>query len=134
MPRQADRRSTGQTGRLARRPAAGRPRSASRQPPYLLFPVRMGEAAQLADQHDRGAPPPAPLPSNLLPRVLQIREAHRLLVAGGFDEGDAAALIGYVVGLAECDSRLSLGQINRLLFLRDLHSNKDWGKVERLHN
>jgi hypothetical protein len=66
--------------------------------------------------------------------VLQIREAHRVLVAGGFDEGDAAALIGYVVGLAESDSRWSLGQINRLLFLRDLYSNEDWGKVERLQN
>jgi hypothetical protein len=65
--------------------------------------------------------------------VPEIREAHRRLVAGGFDEGDAAALIGYVVGVAECDSRSSPGQIGRLLFLRD-HSNKDWGKVERLQN
>jgi hypothetical protein len=134
MPRQADRLGTGQTGPLARRPAAGHPRSASRRPSYLLFPGWMGEAAQLADRHDRGAPSAAPLPPDLLPRVLQIREAHRLLVAGGFDEGDAAALIGYVVGLAECDSRWSLGQINRLLFLRDLYSNKDWDKVERLQN
>jgi hypothetical protein len=94
----------------------------------------MGEAAQLVDQHDRGASPAAPLPPDLLPRALQIQEAHRLLVAGGFDDADAAALIGYVVGLPECDSRWSLGQINRLLFLRDLYSNKEWGKVERQQN
>jgi hypothetical protein len=94
----------------------------------------MGEAAQLVDQHDRGAPRAAPLPPDLLPRVVQTREAHRLLVAGGFDDADAAMLIGYVVGLPECDSRWSLGQINRLLFLRDLYSNKEWGKVERLQN
>ena len=134
MPRQADRRSTGQTGPLARRPAAGRPRPVYRRPPYVLFPVPMGEAPQLADQHDRGAQPAAPLPPDLLPRVLQIQEAHRLLVAGGFDASDAAALIGYVVGLQECDYRWSLGQINRLLFLRDLYSNKEWGKAERQQN
>jgi len=43
-------------------------------------------------------------------------------------------LIGYVVGLPECDSRWSLEQINRLLFLRDLYSNKAWGEVERRQN
>jgi hypothetical protein len=66
--------------------------------------------------------------------MFEIRESHRLLVAGGFDEGDAAALIGYVVELAECDSRWSLGQINRLPFPRDPYSNKDWGKVEGFQN
>ena len=134
MPRQADRRSTGPTGPLAWRPAAGRPRPASRRPPYLLFPVPMGEAAQLVDQDNRAAPRATPLPPDLLPRVPEIQEAHRLLVAGGFDDADSAALIGYVVGLPECDSRWSLGQISRLLFLRDLYSNTEWGEVERQEN
>jgi hypothetical protein len=44
---------------------------------------------------------------------------------------DAAALIGYVVGLPNCDSRWSLSQVNRLLFLRALYSNNDWGEAER---
>ena len=49
-----------------------------------------------------------------------------MLLAGGFDGADAAMLIGYVVGLPECDSRWSLEQINRLLFLRNLYSNPDF--------
>jgi hypothetical protein len=92
----------------------------------------MGEAAQLADQHDTEAPTAAPLPPDLLPRWVQTQEAYRLLLAGGFDGADAAMLIGYVVGLPECDSRWSLEQINRLLFLRNLYSNTEWGTVERL--
>jgi hypothetical protein len=90
----------------------------------------MGEDAQLVDQHDRAAP----LPPDVLPRVLQTQRAHRRLVAGGFNSADAAALIGYVLGLPACDSRWSLEQINRLLFLRDLYSNTEWGKVERRQN
>jgi hypothetical protein len=99
-----------------------------------LFPIPIGEAAQLVGQHDTEVPPADPLPSDLLPRWVQTREAYRLLLAGGFDGADAAMLIGYVVGLPECDTRWSLEQINRLLFLRDLYSNTEWGEVERLHD
>ena len=57
----------------------------------------MGEAAQLADQHDTEAPTAAPLPPDLLPRWVQTQEAYRLLLAGGFDGADAAMLIGSIV-------------------------------------
>jgi hypothetical protein len=73
----------------------------------------------------------APIPPDFLPRQLQTQDAYQLLVASGYSGQDAAALIGFVVGLPPCDSRWSLAQINRLLFLRALYSDSDWGEAER---
>jgi hypothetical protein len=71
------------------------------------------------------------IPPDILPRLLQTQASYRLLVTSGFSSQDAAGLIGYVVGLGPCESRWSLAQVNRLLFLRDLYSNTRWGETER---
>jgi len=68
---------------------------------------------------------------DLAPREIQTQAAYRFLVASGIRGADAAALIGYVVGLTPCESRWNLKQINRLLFLRNLYSKSEWGEVER---
>jgi hypothetical protein len=71
------------------------------------------------------------IPPDIEPRELQTRAAYRLLITNGFSGQDAASLIGYVVGLPPGKSRWSLAQVNRLLFLRALYSESDWGEAER---
>ena len=133
MAGQADRSSTGQTGPMARRLAAGRPNPGARRPARVPVPVEIDvEGSSTPSGPSALAPSPtAPLPPDLLPRELPTQAAYRLLVTSGMPGEDAAALIGYVVGLANCDSRWSLSQVNRLLFLRALYSNNDWGEAER---
>jgi hypothetical protein len=75
--------------------------------------------------------PEAPISPDVLPRLLQTQAAYRLLITSGFTGADAAGLISYVVGLPRCDSRWSLAQINRMLFLRALYSESKWGEAER---
>jgi hypothetical protein len=92
----------------------------------------MGENAQFVDRQEIDAPAAAPLPPDCSPRSLQTRAALRSLVSRGLSNDQAAAMIGYVVGLGRCESRWSMRQINGLLFLRNLYSNTDWGRAERL--
>ena len=71
------------------------------------------------------------IPPDILPREIRTQAAYRLLITSGFSGQDAAGLIGYVVGLDPCKSRWSLAQVNRLLFLRALYSDSEWGETER---
>ena len=75
--------------------------------------------------------PVTPITPDVLPRTVQTQAAYRLLITSGFSGQDAAGLIGYVVGLPACDSRWSLTQVNRLLFLRAIYSDGEWGEAER---
>jgi len=72
-----------------------------------------------------------PIPPDVLPRLLQTQAAYRLLITSGFTGVDAAGLISYVVGLPRCDSRWSLAQVNRMLFLRSLYTDTKCGEAER---
>jgi hypothetical protein len=91
----------------------------------------MGDPSYSAEGRDRIWLTEPPLPSDILPRLFETQVAYRELVERGFSEQDASGLIGYAVGLSACESRWSIGQVNRLLFLRDLYSNTGWGKSER---
>lgn len=71
-----------------------------------------------------------PIPPDMKPRLLQTQAAYRRLITSGFSGLDAAGLIGYVVGLQPCETRWSLAQVNRLLFLRNLYTNTSWGEAE----
>jgi len=71
------------------------------------------------------------LPPEFAPRNLVTRAAYRRLLFDGLAAADAAGVIGYAVGLAHADSRWSLVQINKLLFLRELYANTNWGRRER---
>lgn len=131
MAGQADRSSTGQTGPMARRPAARRPRPNSSRPDYDPVAIEIGAAAQPVDPATAIVSAVDSIPPDAMPRTIRTQAAYRRLITSGFTGQDAAGLIGYVVGLRPGDSRWSLTQVNRLLFLRDLYENTDWGKAER---
>jgi hypothetical protein len=94
-------------------------------------PVGMPDEAQVSEEQ-LALSLALPLAPDLQPRELRTQVAYRMLVTNGIAGVEAAALIGYAVGLAPCTSRWNLSQINRLLFLRDLYSNTEWGDSERL--
>jgi hypothetical protein len=63
--------------------------------------------------------------------MLQTQASYRLLITSGIASADAVGLIGYVLGLPQCESRWSLKQVNRLLFLRSMYTDSKWGEAER---
>lgn len=133
MAGQPDRSSTGQTGPMARRPAAGRPNPGTRRPARVPVNVDVDAEGSFTAGASAGlaASSAAPIPPDLVPREVPTQASYRLLISSGVPGVDAAALIGYVVGLPSCPSRWSLSQVNRLLFLRALYSSSDWGEAER---
>jgi hypothetical protein len=131
MAGQTDRSSAGETGPMARRPGTGRSRSAASQPGSTAVPIEIGAAAPLIKAEIVNVPSVAPIEPDILPRMLQTQAAYRLLITSGVTSQDAAGLIGYVLGIPACDSRWSLAQINRLLFLRSLYTESKWGEAER---
>lgn len=130
MAGKADRSSTGETGPMARRPAAGRPQPTAGQPECASIPIEVGATEPVLPQM-RTTLSAAPMSPDVLPRLLQTQAAYRLLITNGFSGPDAAGLISYAVGLPRCDSRWSLAQVNRMLFLRALYSTSQWGEAER---
>ena len=130
MAGKADHSSTGQTGPMSRRSAAGRPQPANGQPERVSVPIE-AETVEEPFAPQTIASSPTLISPDVLPRLLQTQASYRLLVSSGFTGQDAAALISYVVGLPRCDSRWSLAQVNRMLFLRALYSDSKWGEAER---
>ena len=131
MAGQADRGSAGQTGPVARRPAAGRPHSGAPRLGRVPIPIDVEVTAQAAGPVKAEIAVAPPIPPDFLPRQLETGAAYKSLLRGGLSGQDAAALIGFVVGLPPCEPRWSLSQVNALLFLRELYSNSDWGEAER---
>lgn len=132
MAGKADQSSTGQTGRTPRRPAAGRPRPTTGRPVFIPAPAGISaEVPQQVESEMTAVPPIVELPPDIVPRMLQTQAAYRLLVTNGFSSTDAAGLIGLVVGLPPVETRWSISQVNRLLFLRSLYTDTSWGVAER---
>jgi hypothetical protein len=73
----------------------------------------------------------APLGPDVLPRTFRTQASYRLLTATGLSTVEAAGLIGYALGLKTGEQPWTLGQVNKVLFLRELYSSDDWGKAER---
>ena len=130
MAGKADQSGTGQTGHTPRRPAAGRPRPTTGRPVFTPAPVGISAAEQVGSDMT-AVPSMVELPPNIVPRMLQTQAAYRLLVTNGFSSTDAAGLIGLVVGLPPVETRWSISQVNRLLFLRSLYTDTSWGEAER---
>ena len=116
---------------MARQPAAGRPRQGTGRPERMPLSIEVDPAVPSVNQGKLAIETAAPIPPDLAPRTIQTQAAYRSLVTSGISGPDAAGLIGYVVGLPPCSSRWSLTQVNRLLFLRALYMNSDWGEAER---
>ena len=68
---------------------------------------------------------------DVLPRKLRTQASYRQLVSSGLTGAEAAGLIGYVSGLPVNLSPWTMTQINRLLFLRALYNESEWGQAER---
>jgi hypothetical protein len=119
---------------MARRPGAGRPRSANPQPGSTAVPIKIDGAARPADPVQPeiiAVAAVAPLAPDFTPRMLRTQAAYRQLITSGISSADAAGLIGYVLGLPQCESRWSLNQINCFLFLRSMYGGSKWGEAER---
>jgi hypothetical protein len=116
---------------MARRPGAGRPRSASPQSGSTALPIEVGGVAGPAQPEIPTLASIAPLAPDIMPRMLHTQAAYRLLITSGISAADAAGLIGYVLGLPQCESRWSLKQINSFLFLRSRYNDSKWGEAER---
>jgi hypothetical protein len=117
---------------MARRPAAGRPQAGPERPVYVSVPIEIGPVP--AQESLMSGALALASPSQLAPdsaRQFQTQVAYRQLITNGISGQEAAGLISYVVGLAPCESHWSLVQVNRLLFLRNLYLNSEWGKAER---
>jgi hypothetical protein len=72
-----------------------------------------------------------PIAPDYRPREVETEALYLRLTHEGLGGAEAAGVIGYMVGLAQGDSRWSLAQINQLLFLRDLYVRTPWGETER---
>ena len=55
------------------------------------------------------------------------RATYRLLLLRGLEAHEAANLTAYLCGLPVSEARWTLGEVNRLLFLRDLGRSGRWG-------
>lgn len=72
-------------------------------------------------------------PANHLPAT---RATYRLLLLKGLAADEAANLTAYLCGLPVSESRWTLSEVNRLLFLRELLRSGRWGldgEERRLH-
>ena len=63
----------------------------------------------------------ARMPAEVLPGSLKIRETHRALIRKGLETTEAANLVAYLNGLRVGDVSWTIGEINRVLFLRHLY-------------
>ena len=130
MTGEADPKGTREIGRSGERPARPRSRSARRE--AAAVPIYIDPIVQLPDpvRGDRTAVAAAPRP-DILPRPVRTQAAYRQLVSSGLTAAQAAGLIGYVSGLSPNVSPWTMTQINRLLFLRSLYLDSEWGAEER---
>lgn len=126
MTGKADHPSTGRTGRTDGRPTPAGARG-----------VRHSQAVPLPIGIDPSAPTPdppsgetrvavgAPLPPDVLPRLIRTQALYRQLVASGLTSAEAAGVIGYISGLPTGTSPWTMIQINRQLFLRSLYTESE---------
>lgn len=133
MAGQADRSSSGSTGPTARRQPANRSRRNSAPVPGNAVPIPIAPESQASPAASQAVAvaQDAALGPELIHREVVTAQALRFLDSKGIAPAEAAGLIAYVVGLGSCKSRWSLPQVNRLLFLRSLYRDSDWGRTER---
>jgi len=136
MAGEMDRDSSEQTGRVARRPVLGRLQPGHGKPERVGVPIEVGpEQAEIQPLAEAMLQPVSASPTRQQTAdEFHIQIAYRQLVSSGISGEEAAGLISYVIGLAACESRWSIAQINKVLFLRDLYRNTDWGAGERKLN
>jgi hypothetical protein len=131
------------TGNVDQPNTGGSDRSDDRLVPERARVIKSPRVAPTPIRIDPTAPVPSPirddstiavaaeLQADFMPRLVKTQITYRGLVCSGLTGAEAAGLIGYVSGLAPAHVPWTMPQINRLLFLRNLYSNTEWGKAER---
>ena len=84
--------------------------------------VESGSSTSTAPRPAAKRPNPAPATSDPATRA-----TYRLLLLRGLAPDEAANLTAYLCGLPVGEARWTLGEINRLLFLRELIRTGRWG-------
>jgi hypothetical protein len=84
--------------------------------------VESGSSTSTASRPTATQPNPAPTHGDPATRA-----TFRLLLLRGLAPDEAANLTAYLCGLPVRDARWTLGEINRLLFLRELSRSGRWG-------
>ena len=125
---------TDQVGDSGARPA--RPRARANRRERAAIQIHLDPDCSLPAPLRSGAasgsrPASAPSHPDILPRIVRTDVAYRQLVSSGLTSNQAAALIGYVSGLGPNQASWTITQINRLLFLRSLYHEAEWGEAER---
>ncbi len=113
----ADRRRSGERAAGARSRAAGSWPAAG-----AGFAAGSGSTTSTASRPKRtdpGRPPASQDPAT--------RATYRLLLLRGLAPDEAANLTAYLCGLPVSQARWTLGEINQLLFLRELGRSGRWG-------
>ena len=131
MAGNADHPSTGGSGRTEGRSTRARGRAARWH--ATSMPIGIDPTAPIPDPlaDETTVAVAAPLPPDVLPRKIRTQASYRQLVSSGLTSAEAAGLIGYVSGLPSSAAPWTLIQINRMLFLRALYLESNWGKAER---
>lgn len=132
MTGKPDHSGTDGTGRTPERATPSRARGI-RYSQATPVPIGVGAVEPIPDSPcdetivtvTRGVPPA------VLPRTIRTQVSYRQLVASGLTGAEAAGLIGYVSGLPTKVSPWTMTQINRLLFLRSIYNESEWGEAER---
>lgn len=122
--------STREREDVERRPSRPRNPSGSGRRPV---PIGIDSTGTAPDpiHGERRAPAMTALPPEILPRLISTQTAYKRLVSSGLTGAEAAGLIGFVSGLAPNTTPWTMSQVNRLLFLRSLYHESEWGKAER---
>ena len=88
------------------------------------WPVLAGASAVVSGS-PAGSVQTAPDPQT--PRAVATRAPYRLLMMRGLASDEAANLTAYMCGLPVGEGHWTIGQINRLLFLRELNRSGRFG-------
>ncbi|HEX7497167.1 MAG TPA: hypothetical protein VF344_01685 [Candidatus Limnocylindrales bacterium] len=131
MPGQTDRTGAGQTGPVGKRGAVGRAQTSICRRGYVAVPMAVRPAPGRFVSDAMVGSTTSPLGHCDSPRPFETSVAYRELVDSGFTGPEAMGLIGYLAGLAPCESGWSLLELNLLLFLRNGYRGLGWDDARR---
>ena len=118
---------------MGKRGAVGRAQTSLCRRGYVAVPMEVGPAPGRFVSEAMAGSSTSPLGHCDTPRPFETSVAYRELGDSGFTGPEAVRLIGYVAGLAPCESGWSLLELNLLLFLRNGYRGLGWDDAQRAH-
>jgi hypothetical protein len=116
---------------MGKRGAVGRAQTSLCRRGYVAVPMEVGPAPGRFVSEAMAGSTTSPFGHCDTPRPFETSVAYRELVDSGFTGPEAVGLIGYVAGLAPCESGWSLLEVNLLLFLRRGYRGLGWDDDQR---